>query len=70
MKNLLGLVSVLVIIFFSSCAKDYTCMCDLAAGGDEAFFVRGSKRKARKECERISVEDQTVKHRNCILMED
>lgn len=70
MKKLIGLLSIISVFFLSSCVKDYTCMCDLAAGGEQAFFVRGSKRKAIKECEKISTTDQTVRHRNCVLIDD
>lgn len=74
MKSVISILAVVFVFAFSSCSKEYLCRCDTAAGtgNDGALFgVKGSKRKATKECEKIANEDPVVQPKgNCLLLED
>ena len=68
-KNIKALVSILIGLVFSitSCRK-YTCHCEtilgpsnstpagLNKGGETGFIIRGTKTKAKKECESHSTQ--------------
>ena len=63
MKKII-LLSFLLSIFFISCKKDYTCVCDIVLYGTNTIqktTIHNTKKDAKKECEeQISKDNQTT----------
>ncbi len=50
MKTIKVVLPIIISIIFSSCKKDYTCVCTDPSGTIAVFTVKDTKKKATAEC--------------------